>query len=63
MKLDFLLPQALLFAAAAATPLQDVDVSTTLQNILANTNNNPGYTYPTDLTRGIVPVQWQQKSR
>ncbi|KAJ9617131.1 Altered inheritance of mitochondria protein 6 [Cladophialophora chaetospira] len=31
-----------------------LDISTTLQNILANTQNSDGYTYPTDLTRGIV---------
>ncbi|KAI9789514.1 MAG: hypothetical protein M1835_001636 [Candelina submexicana] len=35
----------------AASP----DVSSTLSNILANTNNSSRYTYPTDLTRGIVP--------
>jgi hypothetical protein len=33
-----------------------LDISATLQNILANTQNSDGYTYPTDLTRGIVPV-------
>ncbi|KAI9830357.1 MAG: hypothetical protein M1819_005738 [Sarea resinae] len=34
---------------------QQPDVSSTLQNILANTHGSPLYTYPTDLTRGIVP--------
>jgi hypothetical protein len=31
-------------------------VSSTLQNILHNTDKSDLYTYPTDLTRGIVPV-------
>ncbi|OAP61637.1 hypothetical protein AYL99_03840 [Fonsecaea erecta] len=38
--------------SAQATGL---DISTTLQNILANTQKSDGYTYPTDLTRGIIP--------
>ncbi|KAI9822534.1 MAG: hypothetical protein M1827_000253 [Pycnora praestabilis] len=38
-------------AASAIAP----DVSSTLSNILANTDQSPLYTYPTDLTRGIVP--------
>jgi hypothetical protein len=33
------------------------DVSSTLQNILSNTHNSDLYTYPTDLTRGIIPVR------
>lgn len=28
-----------------------------LQNILQNTHNSPAYEYPTDLTRGIIPVR------
>lgn len=32
------------------------DVTSTLQNILANTHQSEGYKYPTDLTRGIIPV-------
>lgn len=36
---------------AAAIP----DVSGTLQNILQNTHGSDLYTYPTDLTRGILP--------
>ncbi|KAF1994863.1 hypothetical protein P154DRAFT_475301 [Amniculicola lignicola CBS 123094] len=36
---------------AAAIP----DVSSTLQNILKNTDRSDKYTYPTDLTRGILP--------
>lgn len=40
---------------------EGLDISVTLQNILANTDGNKGYTYPTDLTRGIVPVSRQQK--
>ncbi|KAF2202618.1 hypothetical protein GQ43DRAFT_470732 [Delitschia confertaspora ATCC 74209] len=31
------------------------EVSHTLQNILKNTDNSNKYTYPTDLTRGIIP--------
>ncbi|KAF2179835.1 hypothetical protein K469DRAFT_673641 [Zopfia rhizophila CBS 207.26] len=31
------------------------DVSNTLQNILKNTDKSNKYTYPTDLTRGIIP--------
>ncbi len=33
------------------------DVSSTLGNILANTDRSNRYTYPTDLTRGIIPVR------
>jgi len=32
------------------------DISGSLQNILDNTHSSDLYTYPTDLTRGIVPV-------
>jgi hypothetical protein len=32
-----------------------LDLSFTLQNILANTDKNNAYKYPTDLTRGILP--------
>lgn len=31
-------------------------ISDTLQNILANTHKSDLYSYPTDLTRGIIPV-------
>ncbi|KIW13536.1 hypothetical protein PV08_08724 [Exophiala spinifera] len=45
--------------SAAPVPSPDaaegLDISTTLQNILSNTHNSDAYTYPTDLTRGIVP--------
>jgi hypothetical protein len=47
-------------ASAAPVPATDsaegLDISTTLQNILSNTHNSDAYKYPTDLTRGIVPV-------
>lgn len=33
----------------------NLDISTSLQNILDNTHGSDLYTYPTDLTRGIVP--------
>ena len=35
---------------------QGLDISYALQNILDNTDGSDAYTYPTDLTRGIVPV-------
>ncbi|KAF2402915.1 hypothetical protein EJ06DRAFT_527892 [Trichodelitschia bisporula] len=38
-----------------AAPISSPHVGETLQNILANTDGSPLYTYPTDLTRGIVP--------
>ncbi|KAK5106086.1 hypothetical protein LTS08_000202 [Lithohypha guttulata] len=34
----------------------NLDISASLQNILANTHGSELYTYPTDLTRGIIPV-------
>ncbi|KAK5953483.1 hypothetical protein OHC33_005427 [Knufia fluminis] len=33
----------------------NLDISSSLQNILANTHGSDLYTYPTDLTRGIIP--------
>lgn len=39
---------------AAPLPLGP-SISSVLQNILDNTDNNPGYNYPTDITRGIIP--------
>jgi len=48
----WLLPRLWLLSLVAASP---IDVSSALQNILANTDKSNGYTYPTDLTRGIVP--------
>ncbi|KZF20408.1 alkaline phosphatase [Xylona heveae TC161] len=38
-----------------AAPLPVLDVPAALSNILANTHQSNLYTYPTDLTRGIVP--------
>ena len=35
--------------------LKRLDLSSTLQNILANTEKSNAYKYPTDLTRGILP--------
>ncbi|KIW07089.1 uncharacterized protein PV09_01973 [Verruconis gallopava] len=51
------LPALLLASRALAAPVQPTpyDVSSTMQNILANTDGSNLYTYPTDLTRGIVP--------
>jgi hypothetical protein len=39
----------------APTTPEGLDISTSLQNILANTDGSKAYTYPTDLTRGIIP--------
>ncbi len=54
------LPLALWHVGAAPLPAsataQGVDISTSLQNILSNSHGSDGYTYPTDLTRGITPV-------
>jgi len=50
----------LLFSCALPCHLAPItaglDISNTLQNILDNTDGSDAYTYPTDLTRGIVPV-------
>lgn len=43
------------FASSAPISSQGEDISASLQNILDNTQNSDLYTYPTDLTRGIVP--------
>lgn len=44
-----------LAAAGAVDAAAIPDVSSTLQNILQNTHGSDLYTYPTDLTRGIIP--------
>ncbi|KAL2424217.1 Altered inheritance of mitochondria protein 6-like protein [Exophiala dermatitidis] len=52
------LPLALKVSAAplpASATAEGLDISQGLQNILANTHGSDAYTYPTDLTRGIVP--------
>lgn len=46
-----------LAAAGAVDAAAIPDVSSTLQNILQNTHGSDLYTYPTDLTRGIIPVR------
>lgn len=48
------LSAATIYAAPILSPNQDVPQS--LQSILDNTHNSDAYTYPTDLTRNIVPV-------
>ncbi|KAF2021401.1 hypothetical protein BU24DRAFT_417064 [Aaosphaeria arxii CBS 175.79] len=55
MQLPIQLPTILpcLVAGVLATAIPDV--SSTLQNILKNTDNSNKYRYPTDLTRGIIP--------
>jgi len=45
----------LVFLAHSILAAPVPDVSATLQNILANTHKSDLYTYPTDLTRGIIP--------
>jgi hypothetical protein len=42
-------------SVAVAAPLPE-SVPFELQNILQNTDRSSAYTYPTSLTRGIVPV-------
>ncbi|KIX09687.1 uncharacterized protein Z518_00768 [Rhinocladiella mackenziei CBS 650.93] len=52
------LPLAVKVTAAplpASATAEGLDISTSLQNILSNNHNSDAYTYPTDLTRGIVP--------
>ncbi|PTU17775.1 hypothetical protein P175DRAFT_0504528 [Aspergillus ochraceoroseus IBT 24754] len=39
-----------------AFPAQAVGGSSELQNILKNTHKSPAYGYPTDFTRGIMPI-------
>ena len=51
------LPLALHVNAAVIPRSNDLDISQTLQNILANTHGSDAYSYPTDLTRGIIPVR------
>lgn len=41
----------------ASATAEGLDITFTLQNILANTDQSGAYTYPTALTRGIVPVR------
>ncbi|KAA6413157.1 MAG: hypothetical protein FRX48_02901 [Lasallia pustulata] len=53
MKLPPLSGAALTAALALAADIPSL--SSTLQNILANTDNSDLYHYPTDLTQGIVP--------
>ncbi|KAL2366420.1 hypothetical protein RJZ56_000679 [Blastomyces dermatitidis] len=50
---------ALAFALGAFDLIRLVDaapISPILQNILKNTDQSPLYEYPTDLTRGIIPI-------
>ena len=59
-------PSLLLAGAsvAVAAPLpasataEGLDIPFELQSILENTDGSDAYTYPTSLTRGIVPVKW-----
>jgi hypothetical protein len=48
-----------LLAAAALAAAIPPDISSGLQNILRNTHKSKAYEYPTDLTRGIIPVRTQ----
>jgi hypothetical protein len=41
---------------AVALASYDPDISGALQNILKNTDRSTRYQYPTDFTRGIIPV-------
>ncbi|KAI9930076.1 hypothetical protein ASPWEDRAFT_48247 [Aspergillus wentii DTO 134E9] len=51
-----MLPQSILIASAFLTSPTLAAVSSEFQNILQNTHRGDGYRYPTDLTRGIVPI-------
>ncbi len=42
-------------AAAVAAAQSDISLSYPLQHILSHAHSGPQYTYPTDLTQGIVP--------
>jgi hypothetical protein len=56
-----LLPHSLLFTASAvllALPEMVLGLPTGLQNVLQNTHRSKEYEYPTDFTRGIVPVSF-----
>ncbi|KAI9374469.1 hypothetical protein BJX61DRAFT_294016 [Aspergillus egyptiacus] len=52
-------PRSLLIAASTlflAFPTEAVPGSPELQSILKNTHKSPAYSYPTDFTRGILPI-------
>lgn len=44
-----------LFAASIASAQSDISLSKPLQAILSHAHSGPRYTYPTDLTQGIIP--------
>ena len=44
-------------AAGFITPYAASERSDALQNILKNSDNTSKYKYPTDFTRGIIPVR------
>ena len=48
-------PLTAAFAATVTYAQSDIPVSRPLQNILGNAMQGPLYTYPTDLTQGIIP--------
>jgi hypothetical protein len=53
------LSESLLAAVSAlflAYPTEAVAASSELQSILKNTHKSSEYSYPTDFTRGILPV-------
>jgi hypothetical protein len=54
MHRDMLLVLPSLLAGALASYIPEI--SSTLQNILRNTDKSDSYQYPTDFTRGIIPV-------
>ena len=49
-------PVAFWFWLATFASATTSDLSSAFQDILSNTEGNARYNYPTDLTRGIVPV-------
>ncbi|PGH27206.1 hypothetical protein AJ80_01163 [Polytolypa hystricis UAMH7299] len=56
MKLASIMDYALPLTLGLSTPLYAAPISAPLQNILKNTDRSPLYRYPTDLTRGIIPI-------
>lgn len=48
--------QSLFLVAASLASSSVASLSPELQNILQNTHKSNEYTYPTDFTRGIIPV-------
>lgn len=59
------LPQLafLIFIVLVDSPFLAAAISSDLQNILKNTHGSDAYSYPTDLTRDIIPVSTRYASQ